>query len=216
MIVRRIPVSVQQAAFKGSAQAVGEYDLKNISFPDMMFGFFHHGAELFSVEQRSYFTQQAAAGFLFFLTCPDEFLEPSELQHRLVISDLDVVERHIHDEDQLLAKIIESDDFVEQHQIHIFEILRIFRAAADSRFSVSQVFVREIACETSCKRGEIIKAGAFIISENLTEIFGGIFGSEPETSDLHLAVSACDFQLRVRSRETYSVPIFCRPMRIPA
>ena len=49
---------VQQTSLKGSAEPVGEHDLKNIALPDIVFCLLHHIAIGLTVKQRCHFAQQ--------------------------------------------------------------------------------------------------------------------------------------------------------------
>lgn len=89
----------------------------------------------------------------------DELLK---LKLCLVVADLDVAERHVDDEHNLLPHMIEGDDLVKEHQIDILEVVLVLLAAADARLAVFEMIVRKIPHEPAGEGGEVVGAGASV------------------------------------------------------
>lgn len=80
----------------------------------------------------------------------DELLK---LKLCLVVADLDVAERHVDDEHDLLPHMIEGDDLVKEHQIDILEAVLVLLATADARLAVFEIIVRKYPTSPPVKEG---------------------------------------------------------------
>ena len=155
-------VGVEQAPLERRAQAVREYDLKDIALADVVLGGFDHRAELLFGEERCDFAEEPPRRFLLLFAGFEERDELLKLELCLVVADLDVAERHVDDEHDLLPHMVEGDDLVKEHQIDILEAVLVLLAAADARLAVFEIIVRKIPHEPAGEGGEVVEAGASV------------------------------------------------------
>jgi hypothetical protein len=67
---------------------------------------------------------------------------------------------HIHDEHDLLLQVIKGDHLIEQHQVHVLEILRVLRLCAAIWLTVAKVIVGKVAYKAAGEDGQVCKAWA--------------------------------------------------------
>ena len=126
----------------------------------------------------------------------------------LIIARLWIREWHIDDQDDLLPKVIKSNDLVKKHQIHILKRFGIQCVPPDRRFAVFEVVIREIPDKTAGKGGKMGKAWTFVLTKNLAEVIGRMVGFQGDISDVHLAVKTTDLQLWVKAQKGVASPSF--------
>ena len=119
------PVGIQQTALKGSAQPVGQDDLKNISLPDMVLCLLHHTAVAVPVEQGGKVPQQPARLLLPGGALLQQRRHVFQLHHCLIVAGFRILQRHIGNEDNLLPQMVKGDHLIKQHQVHILELLTV-------------------------------------------------------------------------------------------
>ena len=129
-----------------------------------------------------------------------------KLHDRPVIPRFRIIQRNIDNQHDPLTEVIEGDDLVKEHQIHILESLRIFRCASCGGLTVIDVIVGEISYKPARKTWEIIQPRTPVIRQDLPQIRRRILCSEPDIPCLHLAVHAGDLHLRLISQESVAAP----------
>ena len=92
-----------------------------------MLGFLHHATIGCFVEQWLKICPELTGNMLCLLSIQHAFLDVVQLPLRSMIIDLQIIGLDIQDQDQLLSVIVKSDDFVEQHQVHILEAFLVLR-----------------------------------------------------------------------------------------
>ena len=117
-----------------------------------------------------------------------------------------MTEVNIDDENDLLADMVEGDDLVKEHEVHVLEGLRVLGFAAGSGLAVSEIVVREVSYETAGEGGQIVKMRAPVVEQDLAEDIGGVIGLHLYAAGLHDAVDAGDVHLRVEAEEGVAAP----------
>jgi len=98
-----------------------------------------------------------------------ELLHVVQLPLRSMIIDLQIIGLDIQDQDQLLSVIVKSDDFVEQHQVHILEAFLVLRIQPQGRFAVFDIVIGKISYQTSGKGRQSRKLGTFILFHDVAD-----------------------------------------------
>ena len=106
-----------------------------------MLSFLHHFAVLLSVKERFRFAQQLSARLVFLLAVSQKPDKLVQLHNRLIISDLNVIKRHIYYKNYFLPYMVKSNNLVKKHQINVLKCLCILCFAFNSRFAVPKVIV---------------------------------------------------------------------------
>lgn len=88
--------------------------------------------------------------------------EVIKLQLRPGVFGVHVVQADVDDEDQLLHQVVENDDLVEEHQIHVLEMLRILSVQAKGRFGVLDEVVGEVPNQPAGEGRQPRDPGAFV------------------------------------------------------
>ena len=200
-------VGVQEAPLKGGAQPVGEHDLKDVALPYVALRPLHHVAELIPVKQRLHRPRHAPAGLHLLLALRQQLSELPELQHRAAVASVGVVQRHVHDQHDLLPEVVKGDHLVKQHQVHIPEGLGVLHLPAHAGLAVAQVVVGEIAHQPAGEGGQLFKARALVLGQDLPQHRGRVVGLYLDAARLQLAVQAGDLQLRVVAQEGIAAPL---------
>ena len=200
-------VGVQQASLKGSGEPVGQDDLEDIPLPDVVLGLLHHGAVGGFVEEGRHLSQQPPAGLLLLLAVFQQISQVLQRPDRPVVAGLGIGEAHVGHQDQLLPEVVKGDDLVEEHQVHVPELLRILCLPLCRGLLIGQVIVGEIPYQASGEGGEVVEFRAFVVRQDLPQIGGGILGPEGQAPHLHLPVQAGDLQLRVEAQEGVPPPL---------
>ena len=200
------PVGVEQAALKGGRQAVGEDDLKNIPFPDVDLGLLHHSAEVLPAEQRRHRAQEPPGTVLLLCSGPQQLHKLSELQHRLVVAGLRLVQGHIDHENELLPQMVKGNDLVKEHQIKIPKFLAVLHLRPDGRLAVPQIVIGEVSHKPAGEGREMVKAGAFVLLQDLTQVSGWVRRWEVKASGPHLPVPAGDLKTGIKAQEGVASP----------
>ena len=111
--------------------------------------------------------------------------------------------------------MIESDDFIEEHQIHVPEILLSFAGQFQLWLAVFDVIVGEVAYQTAGKGRHFFRHRAFISGQDLTECISRMIhvfcryrlsAVSQVFPDGHLTVKAGDFHGRIVSKEGVPTP----------
>lgn len=199
-------VGVEQTSLKRGAQAVGEHDLENVALADVVLGGLDHRAELLFGKERRDFAEEPSEGLLLFFAGFEKGDELLQLEPGLVVADLDVAERHVDDEHDLLPHVVESDDLIEQHQIDVLEAVLVLLAAADARLAVFEIVVGEAAHKPAGEGGEVVEAGTFIAGQQLAQILGRVVRADGEAAGLQFAVDAGDLELWVKAEKGVASP----------
>lgn len=173
-----------------------------------MLGAFDHRAVGFAVEQRLDLSGKMPARLVLRLTGAQELHQGLQLQHRLVIAGLRVVERHIGDEHDLLAEVVEGDDLVKEHEVDVLERLGVLHADPDGGLAVAEVVVGEIADEAAGEGRQIVKTRAFVVGEDLAQEGRRVVGPDADASGAELACGAGDLELRIEAEEGVAAPFF--------
>ncbi len=121
------PVAVEKASLVLSLQPVRQNDLENIPFLDVVLGLPDHAAVVLPVEKRTDFRFQDACRFLLLLPGADEPRQVLQLTLRLPVRGLRLRKINVDDQNDLLAEVVKRNHLVEQHQVHVLEILRVLR-----------------------------------------------------------------------------------------
>ena len=199
-------VNVQEASLEGGAEPVAQHDLEDIALPDVVFGLLHHAAEGFPAEQGRDLAHQAAGR----IRCLGAFREelPQRLQFHLrpVVSGFALGQPRVDDQDDLLAEVVEGDDLVEQHQVHVLETLRILGDPLRGGLGVADIVIGEIADQAAGERRKPRKARAAVFGKDPAQHRRGIAGFQADIPGLHDAVEAGDAHLRVVAEERVPSP----------
>ena len=118
------------------------------------------------------------------------------------------IQRHIHDEHDLLPEVVKGDDLIEEHQVHILEVLGVLGLGAGFRFAVAQIIVGEVPHQTAREGGEVLEPRAFVLRQDLPQDLRGVPGLKGQLPGLHHAVPAGDLHLRVQAQEGVPAPLF--------
>ena len=76
---------------------------------------------------------------------PQQFRKLSELQHRLVVAGLRLVQGHIDHKNELLPEMVKGDDLVKEHQVKIPKFLPVLYLRPDGRLAVPQIVIGEVS-----------------------------------------------------------------------
>lgn len=174
----------------------------------MVFGLLHHGAVAGLVKQRRDRAGEPPAGFSLFFAGAQQLSQLLQLQKGLVVIDLRFGQGHIGDEDDFLAKIVKCDDLVKQHQVNVLEILAVRSLTANGRLAVTEVIVGEIPHQTAGEGGQPWQLGAFVVSQNLPQIGGGVIGLNAQAAGLQHTAAAGDLQFGVKAEKGVAAPLF--------
>lgn len=99
-----------------------------------------------------------------------ELLHVVQLPLRSMIIDLQIIGLDIQDQDQLLSVIVKSDDFVEQHQVHILEAFLVLRIQPQGRFAVFDIVIGKYPTRPPVKEGSPGSLGLLFSSMTLRMI----------------------------------------------
>ena len=168
--------------------------------------FLDHLTVLFAVEQRRDLAGQFSCGLFLFRAVSDQVGKLSELCGRLVVADLDIVELHVDDQNDLLPHIVEGDHLVEQHQVNILERLAVLDLTSHARFAVAEIIVGKVADKAAGEGRKMHKPRALVGRQDLAQIGGGIVGSELYVACLHHAADTGDLHLRIEAEEGVASP----------
>ncbi len=124
----------------------------------------------------------------------------------LLIGGLGLGEVDACNQDDLLPEVVEGDDSVKEHQIHVPEILGVCGIQVQGLLGVLQVVVGEVPDKAACKRGQKIKAGALVLRQHLADVPAGIVRLKREGSDLHVSVPTGDLQCGIKTEERVPSP----------
>ena len=119
--------------------------MKNVTLPDIGFGFLDHGAVCSLIEEGRHLPQQPPAGLTLLRTVPEQVLKTLQFPDRFVVAGFRVTQVHVNYQNNLLPEVVKSDHFVEEHQINVLELLRVLGLSSGSRLFVSQVIVRKVS-----------------------------------------------------------------------
>ena len=162
-------VGLKQAALKGSTEAVGKYNLKNVSFMDSLLCFFNHIAEGILVKHGGNISKKFSRKILFFFTIFQKLCQMFQLQNSLVVADLRISKGNIDHKDNFLPDMVKGNYFIKEHQIQILEGIVCSVVAADRRLAVSKIVIGKISYQSSCKRRKIIKTRTFVFTKYLAK-----------------------------------------------
>ena len=180
---------------------------KRSPLPDVALGLLHHPAEGRPVKEGGHRAGEAAGRLCLLLPGAQEAAHLLQLQHRLVVVDLHVLQGHVHHEDDLLPQMVKGDDLVKEHQVHILEGLAVRDVTLRRGFLVGQVIVGEVPHQPPGEGGQARQPGAAVGRQHLAEIGSGILGRKPQAPCLHLPVPAGDLQLGVVAQKGVPPPL---------
>ena len=204
------PVAVQKAALVVRLQTVAEHNLKNIALMNMMLRLPHHAAVLLPVKHRPHLRPQDARRLLLCLSGQDEVCHLPQLPLRLAVCGLRLRQIDVDDQNDLLRHIVERDDPVEQHQVHILELLAVLRVEMQRRFRILQKIVGKVADQAAGERREVIHPRRAVLIQNIPDIRRRIVRFKGKISHRHPPVQAGDLQLRIISEKGVSAPLLLR------
>ena len=204
------PVSAQQTALKGGCQPVGKHDLENLALMDGVLCLFHHCAVGSFVKKRGHLAQQPACGFLLLGAGLQQLRQLLQPKNGFVVVRFQRIrlQRHIHDEHDLLPQIVKGDDLIKKHQVHILEAFGILRSGAGFRLAVTKVIVGKVAHKTAGEGGQLCKARAFVLCKDLPQRLRGILRFKGELPGFHHAVAAGDLHFGVKPQKGVASPLF--------
>ena len=204
------PVGPQQTAFKGGRQPVGKHDLKDLALADGVLCLLHHPAVSRLVKKRLWFVQQSSGGFLLLGSGLQKLCQTVQPEDGFVIVRFQRVrlQRHIHDEHDLLPQVIKGNHLIEQHQVHILEILRVLRLCAGLWLTVAEVIVGKVAYKAAGEGGQVCKARAFVLGQNLPQHLRGVLCFKSEFPGLHHAIPAGDLHFGIQTQNGVAAPLF--------
>ena len=137
---------------------------------------------------------------------PQQFRKLSELQHRLVVAGLRLVQGHIDHKNELLPEMVKGDDLVKEHQVKIPKFLPVLYLRPDGRLAVPQIVIGEVSHKPAGEGREMVKTGAFVLLQDLTQVSGRVRRWEVQASGPHLPVPAGDLQTGVKAQEGVASP----------
>ena len=137
---------------------------------------------------------------------PQQFCKLSELQNRLVVAGLRLVQGHIDHKNELLPEMVKGDDLVKEHQVKIPKFLPVLYLRPDGRLAVPQIVIGEVSHKPAGEGREMVKAGAFVLLQDLTQVSGRVRRWEVQASGPHLPVPAGDLQTGVKAQEGVAAP----------
>ena len=114
---------------------------------------------------------------------------------------------HVRDQDQFLPVIVEADDLVKQHQIHVFESLRILCVQIQSRLCIFQIVIREISHQASGEGRKAVYLRARILQKDLSDIASRIFRLYLQSPCPQQTILAADLQFRVIAEKCVAPPV---------
>ena len=179
-------VGVQQAACIRSSQPIGQNNLKNIPLPDVMLCLLHHVTVAFPVKQGRKVSQQMPGRFLLGDAGLLQRRHALQFHHCLVVPGFRILQRHIGNEDDLLPEVVKGDYLIEQHQIHVLEILRVPGLQIHGRLCILQKVVGEVSHQSAGKGRQLRQSGAFILCKDLSQLLCRMLRFDPHISDLHV------------------------------
>ena len=138
---------------------------------------------------------------------PQQLRQLVQLQHRLVVAHFHVIQGHIDDKDDLLTGVVEGDDLIKEHQVHVLERLAVLHRALHGRLAVGQVVVGEVAHQTAGEGGQVVETGAFVVRQDLAEVVRRVVGVDLEVPRPQLAVDALHLQLGVDPQKGVPPPL---------
>ena len=171
---------------------------------------FHHCAVGIFVKQGLCFAQQPARRFLLRGAGLQQLCQLVQPQDGFVVVRFQCVrlQRHIYDQHDLLPQVVEGNDLVEQHQVHVLEVLGVLRFGAGFGFAVAEVIVGEISHKTPGEGRQIGEARALVLRQNFPQRLRGVLRCKGELSGLHPAILTGDLHLRVKAQEGIAAPLF--------
>ena len=221
----QVTVRVEQTAFKIHAQAVGQNNLENIAFVNVLLRFANHVTISLFVKQSCYRTGNAAFGNLPFFARLEKIDKLVEFFFRLSVSRLDVVQGHVDNQNELLTEVVERDNFVKEHQVDVVELLDVFDIPFRRRLGIEHVIVGEIADHSPGKRRQAFYLWASISRQNFANLRFRIgrcnspllagaktgLARLERAFDLHLSMGTGDYQFRIKPQKRIPSPfLVCR------
>ncbi len=200
-------VGVQEASLEGRFEAVRQDHLEDVPFIDVLLRGPHHLTVAVFVEEGAYIAKESAARFLLLLSVLQEVRQLLQLEFGLVVPGVRVLEGHVADEDDLLSEVVEGDDLVEEHEVHVLELLAVLDVHADFRFAVAEEVVGEVPDEAAGEGREVVERRAPVVGEDLPDVRRRVLGLHVDVPDLHVSPAAGDLQLRVEPEECVPAPL---------
>ena len=156
-------ICIEEAPFGFGAQAVGQDDLENIAFTDVILALFDHLAIFFFIEQGFEIALELQRYVRCLLAFADEAFHALHFQESPIIIFFDRVEADVDDEVNLLFQVIEDDDLVEQHEVEVVEAIVIDGVEFQRRFGVFDEIIGKVADQSACKGRQVRKARCLVI-----------------------------------------------------
>ena len=175
-----------------------------------MFGFFHHPAVGRFIKERPCFAQKPACWFLLRCSGLQQLCQLVQPQDGFVIVRFQRIrlQRHIHDQHDLLPQVVKGDHLIEQHQIHILEVLGVLCRGTGFGFAVAEVIIGEISHKAAGEGGQVCKARAFILRQNFPQRLRGGLCFKGQFPGLHHAIPAGDLHFRIKAEKGVAAPLF--------
>ena len=117
------------------------------------------------------------------------------------------LQRHVHDQHDLLPQVVKCDHLIEQHQVYVLEVFGVLCRGTGFGFAVAEVIIGEISHKAAGEGGQVCKARAFILRQNFPQRLRGVLRFKCEFSGLHAAVLACDLHFRVKAEKGVAAPL---------
>ena len=200
------PVGVEKTAFEIRLQPVGEHDLEYVPLADVPLDLLHHGAVLLPVEERFDLRDHPAPQILLGGPVAEEVLHLLQFHLYPVVLGLEMREVHVGYEEELLGEVVEDDDLVEEHHVHVLESLGVLRVEPEGGFGILQIVVGEVSDQSPGEGRESGDLGAPVLLQDLPYVHVGVVGLELQVPYPHPSVQARDVQLGVVPDECVSSP----------
>ena len=165
-----------------------------------------HAAVLGFLEEGRHLAQQPSRHILFLLAAPNQLLQMPQPKLCPPIAGFSLRQLHIFDEDDLLLQVIEGDDLVKEHEIHILEAFRVLRVQTKRGFIILQVIIGEVAHQAAGEGRKPRHLRTPILFQNLPNVVVRMLRFYGQRSGLQLSVLTGDFQLRVKTQEGIAAP----------
>ena len=184
------PVGVEEAARGRRADGVGQHHLEDVALVDVLLGAAHHGLVALLAEGRLQVALQVQRGEVVAHVARQDGLHLVELGEGPVVGGREVGRGHVDvgHEHELLAVGVEHHEPVEQHEVHVEEVLAHHALAAQHRLRVLEVVVGEIAHQAARERREARQLRALVLREQLAQGAAGML----DLGDLDLGVRPLD------------------------
>ena len=102
--------------------------------------------------------------------------------------------------------MVKGNDLVKEHQIKIPKFLAVLHLRPDGRLAVPQIVIGEVSHKPAGEGREMVKAGAFVLLQDLTQVSGWVRRWEVKASGPHLPVPAGDLQTGIKAQEGVASP----------